>query len=273
MTTPSGVSWAGGAVPSTWRVQSSPLALSMPTCTRSTARSPSRHVSCLPPAVDSLTGLKQRLADRAGSLPAGAWVVATGYDDTRLREKRHPSRLDVDSAVPHHPAVVGRVCGHMSVANTLALASAGIDAATPDPPGGTIVRDPTGAPTGLLLETAQDLVWRVTPPLSGPDIRHALSQIGRQILGYGITTICEALLGAFHPLELDIWSELLSAPWEGPRVGFLAAAGYGRACPRRTTSHRGHQAVRRRCDHRRDRGSLGAIRGHRGPGDADSRAR
>ena len=82
-----------------------------------------RHVSCLPPAVDSLTGLKQRLADRAGSLPAGAWVVATGYDDTRLREKRHPSRLDVDSAVPHHPAVVGRVCGHMSVANTLALAS------------------------------------------------------------------------------------------------------------------------------------------------------
>ena len=181
-----------------------------------------RRVSCLPPAVDSLTGLKQRLADRAGSLPAGAWVVATGYDDTRLREKRHPSRLDVDAAVPHHPAVVGRVCGHMSVANTLALASAGIDAATPDPPGGTIVRDPAGAPTGLLLETAQDLVWRVTPPLSGPDIRHALSQIGRQILGYGITTICEALLGAFHPLEVDIWSELLSGQWDGPRVRFLA---------------------------------------------------
>jgi predicted amidohydrolase YtcJ len=172
-----------------------------------------RRVSCLPPAVDSLTGLKQRLADRAGSLPAGAWVVATGYDDTRLREKRHPSRLDVDAAVPHHPAVVGRVCGHMSVANTLALASAGIDAATPDPPGGTIVRDPAGAPTGLLLETAQDLVWRVTPPLSGPDIRHALSQIGRQILGYGITTICEALLGAFHPLEVDIWEHCtLPAP-------------------------------------------------------------
>jgi predicted amidohydrolase YtcJ len=181
-----------------------------------------RHVSCLPPAVDSLAGLKQRLADRAGSLPGGAWVVATGYDDTRLRERRHPSRLDVDAAVPHHPAVVGRVCGHMSVANTLALTSAGIDAATPDPPGGTIVRDPAGAPTGLLLETAQDLVWRVTPPLSGPDIKHALSRIGRQILGYGITTICEALLGAFHPLEVDIWSELLSGPWDGPRVGFLA---------------------------------------------------
>ena len=50
----------------------------------------SLHVSCLPPAVDSLTGLKRRLADRAGSRPRGAWVVATGYDDTRLRETAAP---------------------------------------------------------------------------------------------------------------------------------------------------------------------------------------
>jgi predicted amidohydrolase YtcJ len=69
----------------------------------------SLRVSCLPPAVGSLTDLQRCLADRAGSRSPGAWVVATGYDDTRLREKRHPSRLDVDSAVPHHPAVVGRV--------------------------------------------------------------------------------------------------------------------------------------------------------------------
>jgi predicted amidohydrolase YtcJ len=182
----------------------------------------SLYVSCLPPAVDSLAGLRQRLADRAASRPPGSWVVATGYDDTRLSEHRHPSRLDLDSAAPHHPAVAGRVCGHMSVANTLALASAGIGTDTPDPPGGTIVRDPAGAPTGLLLETAQDLIWRGIPPLSGPDIRRALAQTGRQILSYGITTIGEALLGASHPLELDIWSELLSGPWEGPRVGFLA---------------------------------------------------
>jgi len=119
----------------------------------------SLHVSCLPPEVDSLAALKRRLTDRAASRPLGAWVVGTGYDDTRLREHRHPSCLDLDSAVPHHPAVVGRACGHISVANTLALTSAGIDRATSDPPGGTIVRDATGAPTGLLLETAQDLVW------------------------------------------------------------------------------------------------------------------
>jgi predicted amidohydrolase YtcJ len=182
----------------------------------------SLHVSCLPPEVDSLAALKQRLTVRAASRPLGAWVVGTGYDDTRLREHRHPSRLDLDLAVPHHPAVVGRACGHISVANTLALTSAGVDRATPDPPGGTIVRDATGAPTGLLLETAQDVVWRAIPPLSGPDIKRVLTQVGSQILSYGITTICEALLGTSHPLELSIWSEVLSGQWEGPRVRFLA---------------------------------------------------
>ncbi|HYB88307.1 MAG TPA: amidohydrolase [Streptosporangiaceae bacterium] len=180
------------------------------------------RVSCLPPAVDSLTSLRRRLADQAAARPAGGWVVATGYDDTRLDEHRHPTRLDIDAAVPDHPAVVGRVCGHMSVANTRALESAGIGPATPDPPGGTIARDPAGAPTGLLLEAAQDLVWRIVPPLSGADIGRALAQAGRQILGYGITTICEALLGVSHPQELTIWSGLLSGPWEGPRVEFLA---------------------------------------------------
>ena len=182
----------------------------------------SLRVSCLPPAVSSLAGLGRRLTDRAALRPAGDWVVATGYDDTRLDEHRHPTRLDIDAAVPDHPAVVGRVCGHMSVANTRALAAAGIGQATPDPPGGTIVRDPAGAPTGLLLETAQDLVWRIVPPLGGADIGRALAQAGRQILSYGITTICEALLGVSHPQELPIWSGLLSGPWEGPRVEFLA---------------------------------------------------
>jgi predicted amidohydrolase YtcJ len=182
----------------------------------------SLHVSCLPPAVGSLAGLMRRLADRAAARPAGGWVAATGYDDTRLDEHRHPTRLDIDAAVPDHPAVVGRVCGHMSVANTRALASAGIGPATPDPRGGTIARDPAGAPTGLLLETAQDLVWRAVPPLSGADISRALAQTGRQILSYGITTICEALLGTSHPQELNIWSELLPGPWAGPWVEFLA---------------------------------------------------
>jgi predicted amidohydrolase YtcJ len=187
----------------------------------------SLKVSLLPPHVDRLDVLKRRLADRAASDPGDGWVVGEGYDDMRLAERRHPSRLELDEAVPDRPVIVTRVCGHMSVANSRALKAAGIDATTPDPPGGAIVRDGASVPTGLLLEEAQTLVSRHVPPVDGRDIARALARTGARLLGYGITTICEALLGAFHPREADIWSEILREGWTGPNVRFLADARVG----------------------------------------------
>ena len=182
----------------------------------------SRKVSCLPPAVGGLVDLKRRLTERARSISAGEWVIGEGYDDMRLAERRHPTRQDLDEAVPAHPTVVKRVCGHMSVANSRALAIAGIDEHTGDPPGGVIVRDGAGHATGLLLEEAQDLVLRASPPIDGKEIARALVRMGRTLLAHGVTTIGEALLGAFHPNEPEIWSEVLSGGWTGPRVRFLA---------------------------------------------------
>jgi predicted amidohydrolase YtcJ len=187
----------------------------------------SLKVSLLPPHVDRFDVLKRRLADRAASDPGDGWIVGEGYDDMRLAERRHPSRLDLDEAVPDRPVIVTRVCGHMSVANSRALEVVGIDAATPDPPGGAIVRDGAGVPTGLLLEEAQSLVSEHVPPADMYDIAHALVRTGALLLGYGITTICEALLGAFHPREVDIWSNVLLDDWNGPNVQFLADARVG----------------------------------------------
>src|SRR3972149_8816285 len=136
----------------------------------------------------------------------------------RLAERRHPTRQDLDEAVPAHPPVVKRVCGHMSVANSRALAIAGIDEHTGDPPGGVIVRDGAGHATGWLLEEAQDLVLRASPPIDGKEIARALVRMGRTLLAHGVTSIGEALLGAFHPNEPEIWSEVLSGGWTGPRV-------------------------------------------------------
>jgi predicted amidohydrolase YtcJ len=101
--------------------------------------------------------------------------------------------------------VVKRSCGHMSVANTRALTEAGIDRDTIDPPGGAIVRDAAGLPTGLLLERAQHLVLGAVPPAEEAEIVRALHRIGRTLAEHGVTTICEALLGAFHPQEPRIW--------------------------------------------------------------------
>jgi predicted amidohydrolase YtcJ len=182
----------------------------------------SLKVSCLPPAVGDLSSLKVRLAARAASIPVGAWVVGEGYDDMRLTERRHPTRLDLDEAVPNHPAVVTRVCGHMSVANTRALSVAGVDGRTPNPPGGRIVRDAAGTATGLLLEEAQSLILDVVPPADDEQIAHALASTGRSLVARGITTICEALLGASHPRETEIWTRVLSGTWDGPKVRFLA---------------------------------------------------
>lgn len=179
-------------------------------------------VSCLPPSVETIATIRDRLADRARTLSPGVWVVGAGYDDARLREARHPSREDLDDAAPDHPVFLTRVCGHMSVANSRALELAGVDDSTPDPEGGSIVRDANGRATGLLLEQAQSLVKDVMPPADDATIAAALERTGPELLARGITTIGEALLGAFHPRETELWRDAFAGGWVGPEVLFLA---------------------------------------------------
>src|SRR5690606_28443929 len=103
---------------------------------------------------------------RAVTLPPGTWVTGRGYNETALPEGRHPTRADLDIASAEHPIALTRTCGHMIVANSAALAAAGINRDTPNPPGGVIVRDESGEPTGLLQETAMGLLNRAMPPVS-----------------------------------------------------------------------------------------------------------
>jgi predicted amidohydrolase YtcJ len=77
-----------------------------------------------------------------------------GYDHTRLPGRRHPTRADLDAAVPDRPVLLMHYSHHQAVASSRALAAAGITRATPDPPGGEIARDRSGEPTGLLFERA-----------------------------------------------------------------------------------------------------------------------
>lgn len=101
-----------------------------------------------------IPAIQARLADAARRIPLGAWVRGWGYDHQRLAERRHPTRHELDDAVPDRPALVMHYSHHQAVVNSRALALAGIDRATPDPAGGEIARDPAGEPTGLLFERA-----------------------------------------------------------------------------------------------------------------------
>src|SRR5262245_51185127 len=103
----------------------------------------------------TIGAMVDRLAARAQSQPAGSWVEGVGYTEAQLPEGRHLTRHDLDQASAAHPILVTRTCGHIAVASSLALRLAGIGAATTDPPGGVIVRDAHGAPTGILQETAR----------------------------------------------------------------------------------------------------------------------
>lgn len=122
----------------------------------------------------------------------GDWLVARGYDDTRLDIGRHPTRFELDAATGARPAILVRTCGHLAVANSAALGMADIGMRTPDPVGGQIDRGLDGEPTGLLRETAVSLVRQLIPPPTEAEIKTHLRAAGERFLAYGITSVGEA---------------------------------------------------------------------------------
>jgi len=144
---------------------------------------------------------------RAVAVGPGRWVRGGGYNDNTLLERRHPTRQDLDPVSPANPVWLLHISGHMGVANTQALEAAGITRDTPDPPGGRIVRDAEGSPTGLLLETAQDLVKRVLPPYTLMETKAALAAAGRQMAAEGITSAQDAWAGWIAPDEFRAYQE------------------------------------------------------------------
>ncbi|MEO8608554.1 MAG: amidohydrolase [Chloroflexota bacterium] len=140
----------------------------------------------------------ERFRDKAEALPPGTWITGRGYNEAELPERRHPTRHDMDASSLEHPIALTRTCGHMIVANTLALEKAGITRDTPNPPGGVIVRDLNGDPTGLLQETAMGLLNRVIPEPSDAEMAEAIQAANQHQLSLGITSATDPLLTPFH---------------------------------------------------------------------------
>ena len=101
---------------------------------------------------------------RAHAVPPGQAVYGNGWNqDLFAGLHALPTRADLDAAVPDHPLLLDRVCGHIMLCNTAALRAAGITSQTPDPPGGGIDRGPGGEPNGLLRDNAVALVRPLLP--------------------------------------------------------------------------------------------------------------
>ncbi|MBL8120424.1 MAG: amidohydrolase family protein, partial [Anaerolineae bacterium] len=149
-----------------------------------------------------------RFRDKAEMTPAGTWILGRGYNEAELPERRHPERHDLDVASLEHPIALTRTCGHMIVANTLALQLAGITRETPNPPGGVIVKDVNGEPTGLLQETAMGLLTRVIPEPTDAEMGEAIKAANQHQLSVGITSATDPLLTPFH---LRVYRQLEAA--------------------------------------------------------------
>lgn len=126
---------------------------------------------------------------RAAETPPGEWVVARGFLEDRWVNGRLPNRQDLDQAAAAHPVAVFRADMHLCAANSLALERAGIAAGVQDPPGGQIDRDEAGEPTGVLRESAVDLLTRVMPGPTMEEMRAALAEAVRDAARHGITEV------------------------------------------------------------------------------------
>ena len=155
-------------------------------------------VDCWTPPHESIAGIKDALARTAEAALPGQWLWGWGFDGSYVREERNLTRRDLDDAAPNNPVCVVDKTYHSSYANSVALRLAGIDASTPDPHGGQILKDSDGEPTGELWERAMD-------PVHSLCLRGHIDHYGEAAVEYvyrnamkhlsvGITSVGDALV-------------------------------------------------------------------------------
>lgn len=151
---------------------------------------------------DAITDTLKKFRDGRDISP-GAWLIGTGYDHNKLKERRHPNRFVLDAAFPENPVLISHVSGHMGVANSLALKIMGITADTKNPAGGRIGRKgkagPSagkyGEPDGYLEETAFTASSSVIPEPGSEQITGQLKEAESLYLRQGITTVQDGRAG------------------------------------------------------------------------------
>ena len=136
----------------------------------------------------------RRIAERAANTPAGEWITGGAWDDQVWVQKSGghdelPTRQLIDAATRNVPVLVERLDGHMALANSAALKIIGITRNTPDPPGGEIVRDAHGEPTGILKDAAMAAAYAKVPPISHERRLKAVRRAMAHAARVGITSV------------------------------------------------------------------------------------
>ncbi|MFW6182109.1 MAG: amidohydrolase, partial [Spirochaetota bacterium] len=171
----------------------------------------------------------ERVKKAASSKKEGEWIRGGGVEERLLRSL---GRRELDEAAPQSPLVLFNADLRAALANTPALSLAGIDEHRRDPLGGSIERDPGGAPTGVLRERALELVRGAMPAQSGGEVDHAVERGIRSLLSRGITCVCDcssnpgdspvsSIMKLWHRDRLELRAVLMFGEQESSRLGVL----------------------------------------------------
>ncbi|XP_052191061.1 protein LONG AFTER FAR-RED 3 isoform X2 [Diospyros lotus] len=152
----------------------------------------------------------KKVKDAVINLKHGSWILGGGWNNDHWGGEL-PTASWIDDITPHNPVWLSRMDGHMGLANSLALKIAGITNNTADPNGGTIMRTSTGEPTGLLIDSAMELILSCIPEVSVDERRKALERASNIALTRGVTAVVD--FGRYFPgspeeLPWDDFSEV-----------------------------------------------------------------
>lgn len=161
-----------------------------------------QQVNCSSPPNENIEDLLEAIKTKEGD-----WIQGYGYDDTLLKENRHPTRKELDRVTPNHPVFIMHISGHIAVVNSEALRLANIYEDTSDIKGGHYGRDRDGFLNGVLYENPiMDLITAVIPK---PTIEEMITQLSEGVQDYlaeGITTNTDAAIGLdFGEEELEVY--------------------------------------------------------------------
>jgi predicted amidohydrolase YtcJ len=150
---------------------------------------------------------RDRIRDFAVKAPKGRWILNGNWDHENWNPPALPTRQLIDAVTPDNPVFINRLDGHMCLANSLALKLAGVTRETPDPPGGTIVRDANGEPTGVLKDAAMNYVNKVIPSPSEEVMAEAIRAAIAYAAENGVTSVQDM---SASPAVFAVYQKLLA---------------------------------------------------------------
>ena len=154
----------------------------------------------------SVEELRRRLATQVARTARGEWILGGDWDETKWSPRQQPTAALIDDVTRDVPVFISRYDGHQGLANSAAMRLAGISTGTADVAGGVIVRDETGAPTGIFKDAAQELLFKVIPPRSHEQRLAAARRALAYAASVGVTSVQHM---SVEFADVEVYSELL----------------------------------------------------------------